>query len=397
MKNSYKFILSSFILIIAIGSTFLVLKRDKKSTNNNNSNSELVRVFKEDKEIVQTDDGEFKNINIVDGTIKMASALERHDFSDFSGLPKLGMNDTTDTVQSGVLMANDESKAIVTIGVNSILVDDLQKNTEITEYLCDIKEKKCEISNILSQSYDGIDDNVQKENESMQWLKWDSVKNNLYGFRTDNSAGSFSIYVCDIQNKKCNKTDEINSSADGAGQVIVPSGIFSPSLEKIALAHQDKQINSEASKSWELLLFANNNLTTPLKTFDISIVIDQDENAEYNGVRSVAWSGDEKKLAIGTTRRIFILDIESGSISLAYVAPADEEGDFYWDESSLFLSSDAKLITFIDEDNEVSDLDDTAEAIDELDSPSINVLKKIDLENSNEISELFRGPGLSLE
>jgi hypothetical protein len=419
MKHNYKFILGGFILVIAASSIFFLAKDKKKNIDENiseimagngSNKNELTAGYK-DSVTVQTDDGEFKKINIVNNIVGSTSALERRDFSNFSGLPKLGIKDDMDTAQAGVLIADDKSKAIVIISIEPVSLDNSQKDSNLEEYICDIEEQKCSITNLLSQSYDGFDDG-QKKNESIWWLRWDSVKNNLYGYSVDNGIGGILAYICDIQGKKCNKTDQIISSKNGSEQVLVPDNIFSPSLEKVVISRQHAKTDTETENSLELLLYATNNLETPLKTLDISVIIDQDENIEHTGVRSVAWSGDEKRLAIGTTRRIFMLDITSGAISLAYVAPADEEGDFYWDENSLFLSSDAKFITFVDEVDEIDDLEDVddviAETVEtdevaettevaETDRPSINVLKRIDLENSNEISELLRGPGLSFE
>jgi hypothetical protein len=376
MKHGHKLILIIFVLIIAISSIFLMLKRDKKSANQNDENttgdnisseSELSVGF-ENSVFVQTEDGNIDKIDIVKGTVEKASALERYDFSGFSGLPEDNIDNTK---QSNMIVSKDKQKAIV------------------NDLVCDIAQKKCETSNLLSQSYQGLDPNLQKENGSLWWFKWDSVKNILYGY-----VASDAVYVCDTQNKKCDK-----SVNDGASHIVIQEGTFSPSLEKFITINQHDKENIETGKSWELALYASSDLTKPLKTFDISVIISRDEIIAYDSVQSVAWSGDEKKLAIGTARRIFIFDFESGGLSLAYVAPTNEEGDFYWDSSGLFLSSDAKFIAFIDESDERvnSSLAGVADAETELDSIAVNVLKKIDLENSNKVSELFRGPGLSFQ
>ncbi len=391
MQKKYKIMLGGVFVIIIMAMIAGAMKnnQEKGASGNKNNTHQADEAF-ENNVIVQSDDATDK-IDIGTGTVAAANAVEKEDFSEFAGLPKMGMDGTRDIEQGITIISNDKSKAIVTVVDYALEKNENQSVGSQTilktsEYLCDIAQKKCEASNLFSQEYQGLD---KKKSGSIWWLKWDSVKNILYGNIEDEKFGSIApIYACDTQIRKCNNTGGIEVITDDDEHAIVPEGSFSPSLENFVMIKQHDKINVETGKLWELELYAADNLEKPLKTYDISAIIDRDENVAYDSVKSIAWSGDEKKIAIGTARRIFMFNVESGSLSLAYVAPTDMEGDAYWNSSELFLSPDAKFIAFIDESDEETD------AINEEDRMPINVLKKIDLENSNKITELLRGPAL---
>ncbi|HBI33914.1 MAG TPA: hypothetical protein DEA43_03655 [Candidatus Moranbacteria bacterium] len=203
-------------------------------------------------------------------------------------------------------------------------------------------------------------------------------------------------YLCDTQKKFCPQSDD----DDNLWGDEMLSETFSPSLEKFVIIEQNDEPNIQTGKNWELFLYNTNDLTKSLRKYDISSIIDHDESVAYDSVYSLAWSADEKKLAVGTARKIFMMDIETGNLTLMYVAPFDEEGEFYWDSSALYLSPDAKFIVFVDETDQVLvpeglsvEDEDEDEQADEI---PINALKKIDLENGNLVSEIMRGVELSL-
>jgi hypothetical protein len=351
---------------------------------------------------VQDDGGITKSVDISSGKIEDADALERRNFSNFSGLPKLGVNGTKDIEQDFVIVSGDKSKAIVTI-----VTYDTQTETAASgipqamlnkaTYICDISQKKCTLSDILSRQYQGLDLNPQSAVGSLWWSAWDSTKNILYGYLVSGSLGSISpVYACNVGNGICSKTEGFDSQKSGGTRAIVPNGAFSPSLGKFVMVAQNDTPNEDTGKTWQLLLYSSSDLSKPLKTYDITAAIDYDESVAYDSVQSVAWSGDEKKIAIGTERRIFMFDTETGGLSIAYVAPPNEDGDAYWDSSALFMTLDAKYLAFVDESDFVQDVDPVDASADQEDGISINTLKKIDLENANIVGELLRGPSLNI-
>jgi hypothetical protein len=337
-----------------------------------------------DQVIVETD-STVEKVQISTGKVEPANALEQENFNNFAGLPKLGDNKKEDTEQSNVLVALDKSKAIVTITIYNSAVapnksDGSQPILSTQDYVCDIAGKSCQQTDILSQDYQGIN---AGDKVNLIWSNWDAAKNLLFGHLVRSEGTDTSpVYVCDIQNKTCNKTEQNN--------LVVPQGAFSPSLDKFVIVNQNDDPNVTTGKQWDLLLYTRDDLTKPMQSYDISAAINQDENFAYDSVYSVAWSQDEKSLAIATSRKIFMFDLATEALSLAYTDPATSDDDLNLDSSSLSLSSNGKYIVFVDS---ADNGDDKATADDE----TVNTLKRIDLENNNEISEILSDKGLSLK
>jgi len=343
-----------------------------------------------------------EKINLATGEKMPASALEQEDFSGFSGLPKLGDVWRPDIEQAGVLVSNDKSEAIVTVtpydsSQTSNNNSDAQPVLSTDNYLCDIARKSCQRSDLLDQNYQGLDPLLQKNGDAFVWFKWDSAKKLLFGhILASDGPGASPVYACDIQNKACVKTEGYDSQKQGDARAVVPEGAVSPSLGKFVMVNQHDNPNVETGKQWDLLIYEGTDLSKPARSWDLSAIIDHDASVAYDSVWSVAWSSDEKKIAIGTTRRIFMFDVASGSLSLVYSAPADSDGDPYWDSSALFMSPDSKYIAFID--SSPDQLDDTDTATDQqTNDSSLNALNKIDLQDGNVVSEVLEEKGLGLK
>jgi len=195
------------------------------------------------------------------------------------------------------------------------------------------------------------------------------------------------VYVCDTQTKLCNKTEGFDSLNDAEVSAVVPADAFSPSLKSFVMINQHAKPNVEKGAQWELLLYASDDLSKPEKSYDISAAINQSEDAGYDGVRSVAWSKDEKQLALATNSRIFTFNFETGALAPVYTDPAVGEVDPSLDSSALFMSPDGKYVAFIDSVDTTNEVEDEA----------YNVLKRIDLENNNEVTEILGDYGLSLK
>ncbi|KKQ43729.1 MAG: hypothetical protein US63_C0045G0003 [Candidatus Moranbacteria bacterium GW2011_GWC2_37_8] len=381
------FVFSSVILF------FLDVKIPKKgSIDDSRSKLEILnesaQLYFSDK-VVISDSEKIQKIDLLSGEIEPVTAVEQEDFSSFSGLPELGINGNEYFEKSNSLLSLKEDKVLVEISVYSIGLENLEfvdpdSIIRIEEFVCDVAKAKCENSDLLSRQYQGLENSIQKD-PSFVWSGWDSQKNLLFGNlqSNENEAASL-IYVCDVEKKICaadEKRDFVNYA---------PSGLFSPRFDKVVIV-SGSEVDGAISIKRDLVLYETADLSKPVRYYDISSAFGNDKDASHDSVQSVAWSKDEKHLAIGTSRRIFVLDLERNSLSLAYLAPNDDENDYYWDYSSLFLSSDAKFIAFVDSvdwiEDELSDLD--AEE-------TMNTLKKIELENKKVI-QLYSGLGLSLE
>ena len=408
-EKKYKLLMMGILLLLVL--IIVVTKINKKPLNlsaitgkeNQASPSESI----EKNLLVQTDDAAVKKINIQTGEVESVSDLEKEDFSKFRGFPKLGEGNGQDTEQLSVLISANKSAAIVSVVVYDSRVapkaDDPQPILSTSDYLCEIEKKECQKTSLLTQEYQGLDSVLQNNVNSFSWSGFDSDKNILIANLTDVEVGDISpVYVCDVEKKSCEKTEGYDSKKEAEIKAVVPNGFLSPSLQQFVMINQHDQPNQVTGKKWELLLFSTATLSSPIRVYDLTPIIDQDENVAYDSVHSVDWSGDEKKLAIGTSRKIFMLDLNTSALSFAYIAPVNTEGDFYWDSSKLFLSTDAKFIAFVDEGDIIDNSPDNTEqsnenSVDQSNVTYINVLKKIDLENGNKITELMRGPGLSLK
>lgn len=411
MLNKKKLFITVAIvsMIVIIGVLLVIFKNDKKLTEKitifNGKEEDGGAVIFKDSVIVQDDNGVIKKVEIASGEMSEANPLEKNDFADFAGLPKMGIDGSKETAQKFILVSNDEQKAIVVVAVYDLgaqpnAFDGLPPILSSSEHVCDIAEKQCQTSELLSQAYQGLDPELQKEYGGIWWQKWDSEKNRLFAHLTGEGVGNASpVYICDIKSRKCDKTEGFDSLKDGDQRAVVTAGMFSPSLSKFVMINQHDEPNQETGKAWELLLYASSDLSAPARSYDISVIIDRDENVAYDGVQAVAWSGDEKKIAIGTSRRIFLFDVESGGLSLAYIAPTNKEGEFYWDGSALSLTNNSRYIAFIDSEEYLSGGDDEEEDLQtaEAENSYINVLKKIDLESGNQVSAILQGPGLSFK
>lgn len=410
-ENIAKYAITAAVFIFIIALIIIGVKYVDKKSNQPDIDSDKTapladKIF-DQSVLVQTDDGAISKVNVVSGKVEDTSFLERGDFSGFSDLP-FETGEQEKSYDQSIIVSKDKNKAILTISSYDALEDgeisgNLQLLASSDDYLCDILQKSCQKTDLLTKTYEGLDIDAQKEGVYFVWTAWDSAKNILFGhFATDDEGDVSPMYECEIEKNSCISTADYDSQKSGGASAVIPTDAVSPSLEKFVMIAQYDTPNQETGKKWELLLYNSSDLSSP-KAYDLSAIIDYDESVAYDSVRSVSWSGDEKKIAIGTTRRIFMFDIESGVSSLAYVAPNDEEGDFYWDNSKLFLSPDAKSIAFVDikeilTDDSLSG-DSAGDNFDEIIADtdiSVNALKKIDLENSNQVSELLQGEGLAL-
>lgn len=370
-------VVSVFVLLALIVLGFLVSKKNKQASQA--ENQEKQQAFGNGKtaipgEVLVQINSEVKLVNIETSQTKEASALDQGNFSGFAGAPQVDDKNLSGDV---ILVSLDKSKAIVEFGGQ--------------QYLCDIQQKSCAQTDLLKVAYQGLE-TANQEGSMIWWTAWDSKSNMIFGNITNNSSGDVSpVYACDTVNKVCDKTSGYNQFKDKGDVANVPRGAFSPSLGKFVMVNQYDIKDQQTGAKWELLLYDSGNLSKPLRSYDISAAINHDETVSYDSVYAVAWSEDEKKLAITTNSRIYLLDIDSGNLSLLYMVETDEDADTYLDNSMLGFAADNKFVTFVeDEDNDSTESDQD-------DAPIIGVLKKINLEKNNEVSEVIRGNDLSIK
>ncbi len=409
-----KIVFVIFLIIILTG-CFFYLNKKKDGNKDNSLEKKVVTESKTTQKetpayfpeyaVVETDTT-LERAFVSTGKIEPADMLEQENFNGFSGMPKLGINANKkeNLEQGNVFVSRDRSKAVVTIIAYdakdvSNKTDESQPILRLEHYICSIAEKSCQKTDILTQEYQGIE---PKEKENLLWSTWDSTKNLLFGYLVLNGSDVSPVYVCDTQNKTCSKTEKINSLASDSERRIVPQGSFSPSLDRFIAINQHDVPYMEKGKLWELNLYASNKLSEPLRTYDISAAIEKDEKFSYDSVYSIAWSKDEKSIFFATIRKIFKFNLETEELSLIYTDPFEEENDvsdsvdLNLDSSALFLSPDEKYLAFVDSSIDENEEEDAAYEEDP-DEASFNTLKKIDLKNNNEITEILSDRGLSLK
>lgn len=338
---------------------------------------------------VISDIDKIQKINLASGELGQANELEKEDLNGFENFPKIGENGGELLQQGSLLKSKAGKRAIVQVfhyklsdkGADSV---DPEFLNGTDEFLCDLEKHSCGKSELLLQDYNGLEKSV-KDNPGFYWSTWDDEKNKLVGIfeQQDGDKSQSYIYVCDTVSKKCQKN--VIGSLEKSN---VPLNAVSPSMDKIAVVSNNAKEGSE--KKWELAVYK---LGDPSKIFsvnDISVAIaDGDEQAD--GVNVVAWSGAEDKIAIGTSNKVFILDVERKGLSMVYMAPTEEEEEYDWNYGSLYLSPDAGFVALVDS-NEILDEEDYEQ---DPEIQTINNLKRINLE-TKKVDILYSSEGLEM-
>lgn len=331
-----------------------------------------------------------QKIDLANGNFQQASDFEILDFSGWEGFPKLGVSGNEYLQQGQILKSKMLDNFIVQIlryNADGKNID--SKNSEDVigreEYVCNVFNQKCEKSDILSQNFDGLDADIQNNND-FSWLVWNHEKNKLIGAldRKANEKNTVTIFSCEIERRNCQKFAVGNSS----DSVNIPLKSVAPSFDKFVVVSHNDKVGSE--KKWEILQYSIGDLVSLAKKYDISTIV-SDKDVDINKVESVAWNFDENKLAIGVTREVFLLNMDKESLSLVYKAPSEGDEEYDWDYTQLFLSPDAKFVALVDS-TEIIDDEQSAD----LQEPTFNNLKKIDLE-SKTVSILYSGSGLEMQ
>lgn len=311
--------------------------------------------------------------NPVDGIIK------------FAGLPKEVKNKQTSVSMTRTLLSQDKTKAIVVFTT----FDETQKPSEFDgsipvlkadEFICDIATQKCSATDFLALAYKATGLSGEWfEGRMLWWKKWDSVKNFFYGHLSGEGIGNASpVYVFNLNNKSLQQTTGYNSLDENEKHARVPAGTFSPSLNRFVMLETN-------NNQWDLLLYENNNLSAPLKKYDVSLM--NDTTYGGSGIYSVAWSADEKTLVLETNKQIFTLNLENGEIALKYTDTTQDESGIWLDFNSVDLSPSGRYIVFVDYDKRRTPYSE---------NKLETVLQAIDLKDNNKVIELLREEGLSL-
>jgi len=315
-------------------------------------------------------------------------------FSQFKGYPKETRGTDTSIYAYPELISQDRTKAIViarTIDMTAVPsgFDGSLPVLKGEKFICDTATKVCTKSNILNSAYRAAGD---KSNwyyySSYTWNAWDSQRHLLYGHLQGEGIGNASpFYIYNTQTKVLKQTLGYNSRNNHEKRAEVPGGALSPSLSKFIMIDEHVTLDTGSSTKWNLLIYDTANLATPLKVFDIPELSKLNQmNEGYDRVSSVAWSKDEKHIALGTQRRLYMLDLDTGVLTLRFVDNSKDDSGIYWDFNTLKLSQSGRYLVFVDYQKRTTPLE--ANKIE-------TVLVALDLKD-NKIIELLRESFLSL-
>lgn len=330
-------------------------KKDKKEAT---SAGDLAYIYK--------DDGKAYEINPATKESKVSDE-KNVDLSSLTGLPK-----ATDSVSNIIVVSSDNEKNLLVASITSDMskepsaIDGSYPVVSGQEYACEIAKKSCKATTILDSASKaaGITENWYNQ-LNIEWNRWDSDQSLLYGVTIGESGYTFPMYKF---NANSNKIEKIEGKTDSE----IPGGSLSPTMSKF--------VTIEGSiGSWSLLLYESSNSSNPLKKFDISSMMDPEE--ESNDVDSVDWSKDEGSIVLASSSEIYKLDVNSGQLVLIFTDESEDENDPGIDSSAVEWSSGEKYVVFIDYDSGNEPFDE---------SKSNTVLKAIDLENNNNVIELLR-------
>lgn len=379
----------AIIILVAVAGGFIYFKTvgDEQALLDygKRSNKSDVQSFKDSIKVSRAD-GSYE----IDVASKKMKPLNDRllDLSLFKGLPE-----KTDEVLNNIVALNpDRSKALVA----STVLDKSSESKEFdgsipvssaSEFLCDTIDKTCEPSDILKSAYAGIGGKDEWFNND-QIIKWHGLNTNrgiIYGCSIGSNGGVSPVYAYDYSGNSLQKSSNFESSEAIDKKADIPYGAFSPSLNKFATIYH-------FSDKWYLYLYDGANISEPLKKIDITLA--KDDLDEDNEVDSVAWSPDEKTLALATDTQIYTLNLDNEELNLRYTDMVAEENtaDIFeqgMDSSSVKFSSGGNYVVFVDYDTESVVPD----------GKKFNtVLKAVDLSNDdNDIIDLLKEENLSLE
>lgn len=240
---------------------------------------------------------------------------------------------------------------------------------------------------LAPEEYTGLDAGTSTLNTGGLWFQ-QRVDNLLFGHVvTPEGRDIAPIYVCDTGQRRCEHT--LHSASFGVA--IIPQGAVSRTGQHLLMIAQHDTPNIETGSRWDLLVYQASQLTAPTRVLDISTAIDKRPTAGYDAVSSVAWSPDETRVAVATSQKIVIVDVQSGTVTQVFEAPipVDEDTDPVWDNEALIWSPSGRYIAFASYSGESG----TSETTDEEAADTVTI---IDLDQDNVVKNLVKGESIHL-
>ena len=404
-KNKILIVFTIFGVFLLIFLGVIIIKKQKQTIENvfvaskSQEESAIKNSSSKNDNILVQSASSVRRISVSSGLITPAGAEDQGDFSGFVGMIKPDVSKKEVANDNISLISKDKNEIIVnhTIGIENTLAETEEGllNAKSEDYICDVQKKKCEKTSILTDSYQGLD--IDNDNGAVVWwTNWDTKNNLIFGHLSSENSETSPVFICNTLSKICKKNGNSDISIVGDERANIPRGFVSTTLDKFVMVKQNDIPEEQTGIKWDLLLYASDDLSKPLKTLDISAAIDQDESIAYDSVHSVAWSSDEKKIAIATSNRIYLLDLESGMLNLLYMTPLTDEGDVYLDNNVLIMTNDDKYVAFVENTDLINTFPEQALNENGENAVTEGVLKKIDLENHNIVTDIIKEQELQI-
>jgi WD40 repeat protein len=290
------------------------------------------------------------------------------DFTLFTGLPKK-VETAEISTNFNKVYSQDKQQLIVLVYTIENIKDQNREpgSTSILKeehFICMMDSKSCTKTDILTQA--------RKANSRFSMVHmWDTQKSILLTHPSGPGIGDAGpVFMYNYKTQTLTTTEASNNKQVQELQR-VPEGSFSPSAKKFII------IDAPTDNQFKIRLYNTNDISKPERIYAVS---EFDWNT--NNVDSVAWSPDEKTLAIGTDKKIYTLNFNTGEIVLRFTDESLNTSYSYWDKYRLEFSSSGRYILFVDHEGKEKGLDN-------------DILKAIDL-NSNQIIEIAHDENILL-
>ncbi len=180
-----------------------------------------------------------------------------------------------------------------------------------SSFICEIVNRTCIPSNALIDAYQSVNTTDPLfEYSKVKWVRWDSVKNMLYGFSSYlTKVSSQPMYIYDMNTRTLN-TFRNDASIDDNSPENVSNGFMSPSLSLYA-------VQSELNAKKYISIYDLHQPDKLLSRHDISTL---QNSVDIFDIKVIGWSHDEKKIALIYEKDIFVLDTTTGDISRVQIS-----------------------------------------------------------------------------
>lgn len=307
------------------------------------------------------------------------------DIQNFAGLPKVMKNERVSVAVYPHLVSDDRTKAIVV----ALTYDETQEPEpydgslpilKAEQFMCDIASRTCATSNVLAAAYkaSGLPGEWFSY-PNLEWERWDTTKNVLYGYAIGLAFGSSApIYTYQIDSGAFQRLTRYARFGEDGDYAMLPTNAISPSLRKIAAI----EVNAN---DMMLVVYENGDTLVEAKKFNITTALDVDH--QHDIIHSVVWSADENKLVLMSEKKISMLDMTSGKVTALYTDTVADNSGTWFDFNSVKITPNGRYVVFVDYEARTTTYEE---------NKLETVLKSIDLQRGNAVSEVLREAELGL-